>query len=128
MFQSIRRASASGASAAIQSRSSARNCAISGPRSSSMGEPPQFCSVGLFGALGADGEVIERDVPVGPRLLVQAEQPLADDAALDLVGAACDRGARAAQRAVLYLAAAAGVRAGQQALGPEHRHPGVPAL
>src|SRR5271166_5102306 len=36
MFQSIRPASAPGASAAIQSRSSARNCAISGPRSSSM--------------------------------------------------------------------------------------------
>src|ERR1700755_2064042 len=100
-FQSIRLASASGASAAIQSRSSARNCAISGPRSSSMGEPP---SVLLFGALGADGEVFERDVPVGPGLLGQAEQALADDAALDLVGAARDRGARAGQRPVLDFA------------------------
>src|ERR1700761_2869532 len=103
MFQSVSSASPGGASAAIHSRSSARYSAISGPRSSSMkallalvcgaGRLAPVCVNCASGArcelaaLGADGEVLERDVAVGSRLLGQAEDPFADDAALDLVGA-----------------------------------------
>src|SRR3546814_1842181 len=42
-------------------------------------------------SLGADGEVAERHVLVGARLAREAEHALADDVALDLVGAAPDR-------------------------------------
>src|ERR1700722_5341688 len=140
MFQSVSSASPGGAFAAIQSWSSARYCAISGPRSSSMKARLAlvYCAglLALAGvdshparlaALGADGEVLERDVAVGPRLLGQPEDPLADDAALDLVGAAGDRGARAGQRPVPDLAAALDRRLLQHALSAEDGHAGVAA-
>src|SRR5487761_1524460 len=80
MFQSKRSASPGGVSAAIQSRSSARNCAISGPRSSSMEASwvsRLSCSLVVLAcracialrAPGPDGEVTERDATVGPHAL-----------------------------------------------------------
>src|SRR5215469_17285615 len=90
-FQSKRPDKAAGASAAIHARSWARYSAISGPRSRSIDVLLLIAADSLAWSLGSNGEVLERDVPVRPRLLRQAEHPLADDPPLDLVGAARDR-------------------------------------
>src|SRR4051812_29810479 len=49
-------------------------------------------------SLGADLEIAERGVPVDLGVLGQTEHPLADEVALDLVGAAGDGAGRRRQR------------------------------
>src|SRR5215831_8730210 len=63
--------------------------------------------------LGADLELPERHVLGDVRLLRQAEDPLADDVALDLVGPAVDRRCRRAEELRRYAAAERRLRAGE---------------